>query len=136
MTGRSGRGSIGPSAGVGVLETTGNEFVDWSTPAYVRFQGPKCRSLGVSLAFDSLCEFVEAGAYVPERSKLHVALALHLLCECSEGGAYVSQRLKLCVALPFYVIWQLGGYSPAIRRRAMRTTHEASSNARFASASV
>ncbi len=74
-------------------------------------QGPKCRSLGVSLPFDSLCE-------------------------CSEGGAYVSQRLKLRVALPFYVIWQLGGYSPEITRPAMRTTHEASSNARLASASV
>lgn len=99
-------------------------------------QGPKCRSLSVSLPFDSLCEFVEAGAYVPERSKLHAALALHLLRECSEGGACVSQRLKLRVALPFYVIWQFGGYSPEITRPAMRTTHEASSNARLASASV
>ena len=43
-------------------------------------EGSKCRSLGVSLPFDSLSEFVEAGAYVAERLKLHAALPLESFC--------------------------------------------------------
>ena len=98
--------------------------------------GPKCRNLGVSLSFDSLREFVEAGAHASERLKLHTALPLQSLCECREAGTCAFQRLKLRDAPPLGSIQQLGGYSPEMTRPAMRTTHDASSNARLASASV